>query len=94
LDNKTEAICSHETGTAQITKIKGNRIIHADINLVSTERNENCSETEIHEILHAFDYQHSKNNESIMYPEKAAGICNEKIDQNIIEDLASKYKTN
>lgn len=86
----TEAICSHETGTAQITS-RGNKIIRADINLVSTEKQENCSETEIHEILHIFGYQHSENNESIMFPVKDSSKCNEKIDSSIIKDLVNKY---
>jgi len=87
----TEAICGHESGTAQI-KIKGNKIINARINLFSvSNKKDNCSETIIHEILHVFNYKHNENKSSIMYPEKSEG-CNEKIDKEIIEDLLKKYK--
>jgi hypothetical protein len=90
----TEAVCEHESGTAQITRIKGNKIINAKINLflVPKTKNENCSETEIHEILHIFNYKHSENNKSIMYPSKENDECNEKIDSEIANDLISKYK--
>lgn len=86
----TEAVCEHESGTAQITKMKGNKIINAKINLFSLSKEDNCPQTEIHEILHVFDYQHSTNNKSIMYPEKLGG-CNEKIDKDIVQDLIAKY---
>jgi len=87
----TETICAHESGTSQITSMRGNKILKAKINLAETEKLENCSETIIHEILHTFDFQHSENPESIMYPEKASSSCNEKIDGEIIKELIEKY---
>jgi len=90
----TEAICEHEAGTAQMTKIRGNKIINAKINLFSvSEQESNCSETIIHEILHTLGYEHSENPESIMYAEKSSS-CNEVIDKEIIDDLIKKYKLN
>jgi len=87
----TEAICEHEAGTAQITKMKINKILNAKINIIETGKEDNCSETQIHEILHVFNFQHSQNNESIMYPEKNSMQCNELIDKDIIAKL-EKYK--
>ena len=88
----TEAICEHESGTAQMTKIRGNKIITAKINLFSvSESDNNCSETVPHEILHTFGYEHSKNPESIMYAKKNKEICNEIIDREIVENLIEKY---
>jgi ssRNA-specific RNase YbeY (16S rRNA maturation enzyme) len=97
----TEAICSHKSGKAQITKLRGNKIINAKIELINIEEEKqgkkpgqnNCSENIIHEILHVFDYSHKQDNNSIMYPDKPAdSACNEKIDDDIIEDLIAKYK--
>ena len=90
----TEAICQHEAGTAKIDKIKGDKIIQASINLVKIEKEDNCSENEIHEILHTFGYNHNDNPESIMFPEKAASFCNENIDENLIEDIINTYAVN
>ncbi len=87
----TEAICEHEAGTAQITKLKRNKILNAEINLKETEKPDNCSETAIHEILHTFGFQHSESPESIMYPEKVSDSCSEKIDAEIISELMQKY---
>ncbi len=87
----TEAICEHEAGTAQITKMKRNKILSAKINLKETEKPDACSETAIHEILHTFDVSHSEDPESIMYPEKVSDNCNEKIDSEIIDELVQKY---
>lgn len=87
----TEAICEHETGSTKITKIKRNRIMKAKIQLtIIKEKQDNCTETEAHELLHAFGYNHSQNNESIMYPERKG--CNEDIDSDIVNDLIKKYK--
>lgn len=53
----------------------------------------NCGgwpDTEIHEILHLFGYEHVKNNNSIMNPESK--ICDlNKIDKEIINDLNKVY---
>jgi len=87
----TEAICEHEAGTAQITKMKRNKILNAEINLAETEKFDNCSETVIHEVLHTFDFQHSENPESIMSPKKLNSSCNEKIDNAIVDELMQKY---
>ena len=88
----TEAICEHEAGTAQMTKIRGNKIINAKINLFSASESEgNCSEIILHEIIHTLGYEHSENPESIMYAEKSSG-CNEIVDEEIIYDLTGKYR--
>lgn len=77
-----ETICAHEKGIAQITKIKGNKILKADIELIglagfaeTTGKGASgfyigsCghSTTEIHEILHTFGYGHVDDESSIMY---------------------------
>ncbi len=88
----TEAICEHESGTAQMTKIRGNKILNAKINLFSASESEgNCSEIILHEIIHTLGYEHSENPESIMYAEKSSG-CNEIVDEEIIYDLTGKYR--
>ena len=88
----TEATCEHDAGEAQITKMRGNKILNAKINLADIkEKPDNCTETEIHELLHVFDYPHSESNESIMYPEATAS-CTEQIDPEIASDLIQKYK--
>lgn len=87
----TQAVCEHESGSAQMTKIKGKKILKAEIKLIDIGKEDNCSETIIHEILHVFNFQHSQNNESIMYPEKQSMQCNELIDEDVINEL-SKYK--
>lgn len=90
----TEVICEHETGSSQITKIKGNKIFKAEIKLTTVKGYEECNDTntEIHEILHTFNYPHSENNESIMYPTKYDCVQKE-IDSEIVNDLIAKYQT-
>ena len=89
----TEAICEHEAGEAQIKRLRGNKILQAEINLKQIpEIQENCSEVVIHELLHTFNYEHSENPESIMYPARNKEICNENIDPWVSLDLIEKYK--
>ncbi|MBW2982243.1 hypothetical protein KY343_05160, partial [Candidatus Woesearchaeota archaeon] len=87
---KWESICSHEKGVARITKIKGNKILKAEIELIglagfaeTTGKGASgfyigsCghSTTEIHEILHTFGYGHIDDEDSIMYfQEDAVGL--------------------
>lgn len=87
----TEAVCEHEAGIAKITKMRANKILKADITLVNIkEKQSNCTDAELHELLHILSYEHSKNNESIMYPE-ASPECKEYIDKDIADDLIKKY---
>ena len=89
----TEVICEHESGTSKITKMKGNKIIKAEIDLVEIPgKEDNCSATELHEILHAFDYGHSEKPGVLMSPESIPGECNDNINAEIIKDLINKYK--
>jgi hypothetical protein len=77
-----ESICDHTSGIAQIKNIDGNQIIRADIEMIGlagfseTDRKGmsgfyvgSCGHptTEIHEILHTFDYNHVNDSTSIMY---------------------------
>ena len=67
----TEAICSHKSGKAQITKLRENKIINAKINLINLkEKQNNCTENILHEILHVFDYSHKQDNSSIIISKK------------------------
>jgi hypothetical protein len=114
---ETETICAHNSGYARI-KYQGNRILKADIELIGLAGFAETSGkgpsgfsigdcgypvTEIHEILHAFGYQHNNNTSSIMYPEHESvgyrlykeGECFnsiKSIDEWIIQDLISTYQ--
>ena len=113
-----ETICGHRLGLAKTT-VEGNRIINANIELAGlagfaeTKREGpsgfyvgTCGHTttEIHELLHAFGYGHSEDNNSIMYSEadtfglttQKPGACQgskRPIDKDIAEDLVSTYST-
>ena len=78
----TESICGYDKGIATITESEGNNILKAEIVMVglfgfSETRNKEASgfyigscghpSTEIHEILHAFGYEHVNDDNSIMY---------------------------
>ncbi len=111
-----ETICGHKLGVTSTT-LQGNKIVRADIKLfglagfAETKREGpsgfyvgTCGHaiTEVHELLHAFGYQHSADNSSIMYPEADAfslitqkeGACigsSRAIDSTIIDDLVRTY---
>lgn len=112
-----ENICAHKRGIAKITEFTENKIIKAEIELIGlygfAETNfrgmsgfyiGSCGHatTEIHEILHTFDYGHVNDLRSIMYY-KGDGmgytVQNEgecigsklDIDKFIIEDLIETY---
>lgn len=73
----------------------GNEIVSADIRIFggdSTTQRGICwryPDLEIHEILHAFGYEHNDNRTSLMYSEYIR--CNLKIDADIIQDLIQIY---
>ena len=77
-----ETICEHKKGIAQITEVRGYKILKAEIELIglagfaeTTGQGASgfyigsCghSTTEIHEILHTFGYGHVDDKNSIMY---------------------------
>ncbi len=113
---RSETICGHQLGIARTT-FQGSRILNSSIEMfglagfaetagkgpsgfyVGT-----CGHaiTEVHELLHAFGYQHSDDNASIMYPEadtfslitQKEGSCigsSREIDSSIAGDLIRTY---
>ena len=79
---KYESICEYAKGIAQITEVRGNKILKANIEMVGLSgfaETEgvgasgfyigSCGHptTEIHEILHTFGFGHKDDPESIMY---------------------------
>ena len=111
-----ETICGHQLGVTSKTTL-GDIITKADIELFglagfAETKSEGPSGfyvgtcghtiTEVHELLHAFGYQHSTDNTSIMYPEadsfslitQKEGACegsSRQIDNSIVEDLVQTY---
>jgi hypothetical protein len=112
-----EEICDHKKGVAQITEYEGNKILKAEIELIglagfseTTYKGMSgfyigsCGHTttEIHEILHTFNYGHYNNSESIMYymedgvgyTVQGVGACigsKKQIDDFIVKDLIKTY---
>lgn len=111
-----ETICEHELGLTRTTA-EENEISKAEIYLyglsgfAETKREGpsgfyvgTCghTDTEIHELLHAFGYRHSEDNSSIMYYKSdtfglithKAGDCEggkREIDKSIVDDLIKTY---
>ena len=111
-----ETICKHELGLTKAI-IEGNIITEADIGLFglagfAETKHEGPSGfyvgtcghtiTETHELLHAFGYHHSQDNNSIMYPDadvfglitQQSGACKgseKQIDKDIVEDMIKTY---
>ena len=114
---KYETICAYDKGYSQITEYEGNKILKAEIEIIglagfAETDNKGMSgfsigdcgypDTEIHEILHTFGYEHSDNPYSIMYPSsESVGYkiryndeCEysiKSIDKEIIDDLIKTY---
>lgn len=116
---KTETICAHEKGTALINETDGLIIKHAELEFFGfagfgeSGRQKpsgfaigDCghASTEIHELLHAFGYDHSDDFGSIMYPEETVNVgysirnrddciaSNKDIDEWIVDDLIFTYQ--
>ena len=111
-----ETICKHELGLTKAI-IEGNIITEADIELFglagfAETKHEGPSGfyvgtcghtiTETHELLHAFGYHHSQDNNSIMYPDadvfglitQQSGACKgseKQIDKDIVENMIKTY---
>jgi len=112
-----ESICEHSKGLARITETERYKILKAEIEMIglagfSETKNKGVSgfffgscghpTTEIHEILHTFGYDHSFENDSIMYylddvsgfSAYSSGDCigsNKEIEDWIVEDLIETY---
>lgn len=70
--------------------VRNNQIRYGEINFYNHLNCGDWPDTEIHEILHLFGYEHINNPQSIMNPESE--ICDlNKIDDWIIKDLVENY---
>jgi len=115
----TETICEHAAGLAQITETQAHIIKKATIEFFgfagfaesgyakkpSGFSIGDCGHTttEIHEILHVFGFEHSPDNESIMYHEQTANVgytlrepsdclnSKKEIDDDIVNQLNDLY---
>ena len=58
--------------------------------IVDWERDFDCLDLELHEILHVLGFEHSEDEESIMYF-KNNGVCKNKIDEAILDKLVRIY---
>ena len=114
---KYETICHHAKGVAQIIERKGNMILKAKIEMIGLAgfvetTGEGASgfyvgscghaTTEIHEILHTFNYGHIDDPRSIMYyaedgvgytiqPRGACTGSKKEVDKSIVDDLVETY---
>ena len=114
----TETICEHTKGHANITDTEGYKILKARVEIIGlagfaeTKHKGpsgfyfgSCGHptTEIHEILHAFGYDHTNDPDSIMYTRTdlvgstrfSKGKCvgtDKQIDDWIVKDLIETYK--